>query len=536
MKRIFAITALSCAIAFASVQSAYAKLAYDIDYDYADTTVSVSFNIDTAGDIAAFQILKEGKDFTLVTSEDAIYYNQLTADKAGKYSFTAVYKCTSGEYKAKLVTKSGKSEEFDLLLVRPEDMTAAYDELNAAAAADDLTAFSNVINTKRKMLNFGFLPVDSVNLSGELTDYMDYVKTNPLNAANADNSRIFCTYMTMQLANKGSIKSIYGLENKLYVPNAELAADYSDIVISEEVAEYFTAAMSGLNIKNLSEFDTAYKKALVLTGVRYAKGYGEAKNVILSYGNVFGISGTAGSSVYAALAGNSYTAVNFKSEYDKAVKANSSATGGGGSSSGGSGKKYGVNTPNVTPQTGLSENVFSDIYGVDWATEAILALTDKGIVNGIGGGKYAPNNFVTREQFAKILASAMGISAADTTENSFADADPAQWYCSWINAAHNAGIANGIGGGKFGVGMNITREDMCIMIYNALKMRGSAGAAAELGFADTENISGYAREAVSALYGMGVVNGVSETAFEPKANATRAQAAKIIYAVLDKLN
>ena len=77
---------------------------------------------------------------------------------------------------------------------------------------------------------------------------------------------------------------------------------------------------------------------------------------------------------------------------------------------------------------------------------------------------------------------------------------------------------------------------MCIMIYNALKMRGSAGAAAELGFADTENISGYAREAVSALYGMGVVNGVSETAFEPKANATRAQAAKIIYAVLDKLN
>ena len=125
MKRIFAITALSCAIAFASVQSAYAKLAYDIDYDYADTTVSVSFNIDTAGDIAAFQILKEGKDFTLVASEDAIYYNQLTADKAGKYSFTAVYKCTSGEYKAKLVTKSGKSEEFDLLLVRPEDMTAA---------------------------------------------------------------------------------------------------------------------------------------------------------------------------------------------------------------------------------------------------------------------------------------------------------------------------------------------------------------------------------------------------------------------------
>ena len=43
----------------------------------------------------------------------------------------------------------------------------------------------------------------------------------------------------------------------------------------------------------------------------------------------------------------------------------------------------------------------------------------------------------------------------------------------------------------------------------------------------------YALDAVAALYKMGIVNGVSETEFAPLDGATRAQAAKIVYGVLD---
>lgn len=540
MKKIFGITALSCVIAAGSASSAYAAVSYDVDYDYANTSVTVNFTTDTMNDIVAFQILGDGKSFDNTAPGDAIYYNQLTAEKAGKYQFTAEYRCTSGEYKAKLVSKSGTSEEFTLLLVRQEDMKAAYDELNAAAAADDSDAFANVINNKRSILNFGFAPTDDTVLSDELADYMEHVKANPLSVANADNSKIFCTYMTMQLINKNALDNIYGFENKLYIPSDKMVSDYNSIVIGAEEAKYFTAAMSGMNLKTLDDWSAAYQKALVLTGVRYAKGYGEAKDVILTYGSVFGISTTASDSVYAALAGNAYTAANFKSEYDKAVAANSGGNlsgggSGGGSSGGKGGTSFDMGISSVTPPTGLSENVFNDIYGVDWATEAILALTDRGIVNGIGNGRFAPDDNVTREQFAKILASAMGIDASLVTENVFSDAVNGEWYCSWINAARNAGVVNGIGYGKFGVGMNITREDMCVMIYNALKLRGNAGSPAELKFSDAGDISDYAHEAVAVLYGMGVVNGVSETAFEPKATATRAQAAKIVYAVLDKL-
>ena len=51
-------------------------------------------------------------------------------------------------------------------------------------------------------------------------------------------------------------------------------------------------------------------------------------------------------------------------------------------------------------------------------------------------------------------------------------------------------------------------------------------------FADYDNISDYAKEAVGALAAKGIINGVSDTMFAPKATATRAQAAKLVYAII----
>ena len=87
----------------------------------------------------------------------------------------------------------------------------------------------------------------------------------------------------------------------------------------------------------------------------------------------------------------------------------------------------------------------------------------------------------------------------------------------------------------FGTGNYITRQDMVVMIYNALKYRNVDMKTDGFKFDDDGQIADYAKDAVAALHNMGAINGVTDTTFEPTGLATRAQAAKIIYSVLNEL-
>ena len=78
----------------------------------------------------------------------------------------------------------------------------------------------------------------------------------------------------------------------------------------------------------------------------------------------------------------------------------------------------------------------------------------------------------------------------------------------------------------------VTRQDMAVMVYRALCKKGYENKNSKLTFYDADQISDYAKEAVSYLAGKGVISGMGDGRFSPKGNATRAQTAKIIYAVL----
>ena len=71
-----------------------------------------------------------------------------------------------------------------------------------------------------------------------------------------------------------------------------------------------------------------------------------------------------------------------------------------------------------------------------------------------------------------------------------------------------------------------------VMLTNAFKLKGIQIKSGELTFADSAVIADYAKDAVSALCAMGIVNGVSDTQFDPLGTATRAQAAKVVYGFL----
>ena len=179
--------------------------------------------------------------------------------------------------------------------------------------------------------------------------------------------------------------------------------------------------------------------------------------------------------------------------------------------------------PVATPDA--NGNMFSDIDDVEWAAEAINALAERGIINGTGGGLFEPNNYITREEFAKIAVGCLDIDVYTVSTIKFADVDTDEWYAPYVAAINNAGYMLGYSDTEFGVGQYITREEIATIVYRALRLNETA----ELTFSDADMISDYAKTPVAVLAGRGVISGYPDGEFKPQDLATRAEAAKLLY-------
>ena len=203
------------------------------------------------------------------------------------------------------------------------------------------------------------------------------------------------------------------------------------------------------------------------------------------------------------------------------------------SNSKGGGKGGGVSSynPSTVKTPVVSEakpaDAFTDLSGYEWAGEAILRLTKIGIINGVSENEFAPSECVTREQLVKMIVLTLNIHEKGI-HSEFADVERDTWYDSYIASAKKKEIVNGISEDSFGVGENIIRQDMAVMIYNALKYKGLEMQGEKAGFADENEIADYAKEPVALLCGSGIINGVGENTFAPNAFATRAEAAVLI--------
>ena len=189
-------------------------------------------------------------------------------------------------------------------------------------------------------------------------------------------------------------------------------------------------------------------------------------------------------------------------------------------------------TPEVTPTKPTNE-IFTDLEDAQWAKFAIYALKDKNIVSGVTNKTFAPNDKVTREQFAKMIVLAL-FSEDTSAASQFVDCPESYWAYSYVSTACELGIVKGVDAEKFGTGMNITRQDMAVMLYRAMKLSDIiSDETTSVGFADSSDIYDYAKDAVDSLSSMGIINGY-DGKFLPLENATRAQSAKMIYEVLNR--
>lgn len=140
---------------------------------------------------------------------------------------------------------------------------------------------------------------------------------------------------------------------------------------------------------------------------------------------------------------------------------------------------------------------FTDAPATHWASRAISELTDKGIVSGKTATTFEPNANVTRAEFARLLVKALGLKA--TKAAPFSDVKASAWYASDVAAAYESGLVNGVGGGRFAPATPVTREEMAVMAAKALKAKSGAQALAgePSGFADAASVSAWAQSGVA---------------------------------------
>ena len=186
--------------------------------------------------------------------------------------------------------------------------------------------------------------------------------------------------------------------------------------------------------------------------------------------------------------------------------------------------------------TALAEKAddFTDVSRSDWYYQFVDYVTSKGYFNGVADKTFAPADNMTRAMFVTVLFRFHG-AKGDSSQSAFVDVAPGEWYTAAINWAAANKIVDGVGNGKFAPNDPITRAQMCAMIERYLDLYRKAWKVTlpETGsvsvMVDESAIPAYALAAVKQCQRHGLVNGFEDGTFRPNDLSTRAQVAAVIY-------
>lgn len=424
---------------------------------------------------------------------------QTVSDTDGRYSINILGLETGKWYTAK-VNVGNDIRRIEFYCATDDERLAVYQQIADVNKSDDnvLDAVKSIINNNADILNWDLTVLDMLeNRTKAATEIIDMC------AANKDGSSLETKFQNLmeklyseQLElNDRKATAFTEVNTKKWNRIKVVLSDYADVL---KIYGYDESGFESLH----PEVQTSVCQKLASKTYDDLTEFTKAANLAIkdekTTSNTGGSSGNGGSG-----GGN-----------------NSSGGGKGSSSFGGLG--------GVAIEVG--KPVFNDLKSVDWARESITYLYDRGIVSGIGEGKFAPDERVTREQFLKMLILSANLTDSNAVAE-FSDVSESDWSYKYIASAYKLGVASGIGDGVFGKEANLTRQDAATFAYRVVK---HLGIKCELPndqttFTDNDDIAEYALEAVNALNSLGVINGMGDGAFKPKETITRAQTAVMVH-------
>lgn len=179
---------------------------------------------------------------------------------------------------------------------------------------------------------------------------------------------------------------------------------------------------------------------------------------------------------------------------------------------------------------------FQDVAADHWAADAILELSAKHIAQGVTAALFAPEERITRAEFAALLVRALGVEGE--AETGFQDVPAEAWYAREVSLAAQAGIVTGKGNGVFEPEAEVTRQEMAAMIVRAYAYATGEEQAAsgEAPYADIDAAPDWAKQAVALSHELGFMQGYPNQQFKPEGFGTRAQSAKLIHSLISNID
>lgn len=172
---------------------------------------------------------------------------------------------------------------------------------------------------------------------------------------------------------------------------------------------------------------------------------------------------------------------------------------------------------------------FRDVSENAWYADAVRYVYKNGLMAGTGSNTFNPNGYTTRGQLVTILYRLEGTPYVSTSAD-FSDINPKDYFYQAVRWAFSNGIVTGTGGGRFSPNQAITRQDLATILHRYAKYKEydtSRSNGLSL-YSDAARISAYARTPMQWANAMGLITGTSSTMLSPTGKTTRCQIAAIL--------
>ena len=174
---------------------------------------------------------------------------------------------------------------------------------------------------------------------------------------------------------------------------------------------------------------------------------------------------------------------------------------------------------------------FNDVRGENWFAEAVQFVFARNIMEGTSPTTFEPNAPLTRAMVVTVLYRMMGEPSV-TYSPIFHDVPSGLWFSDAVVWGYNQGIVEGMGQGRFAPHENITREQFAAMMHRFAQFNGHAQpvpATFSLAqFTDSNAVSYWALDGMTWNVYNGIITGMTPTTLAPRGTTTRAECAMVL--------
>lgn len=495
-----------------------------------DYSVSVSATKVYDGDVMII-VTQEGKELSdIKDSEDIIWAGKINGNETADVKLKMNAELASGCYNAYFISE-GQDELMPIYYINKTSANNVIAQIKDAALRADTAEINELLINNKKDLQIEISYSDNMDFTMASKIIASYIGDNGDFGGNLlEAVKIINGATVAEAASGGYIADLFKYSDKIGIASGRLSELYQKNFVTDVFKQNVTARLKGKRFETFAEFDSAIYEAFVLQTVKMPDGIDNLKAVIDEFYREIGLSTSNCSNAVLREVTNRefYSYADLKTALNNAENSAPSASGGsiGGVTYSASVKATdSVNKP-------ILKDIYSDLGEAKWASDAIIKLTEMGIVKGKGNDEFKPNDFITREEFVTMVVNAFA-SDENIAEITFSDVKETDWFYGCVSRGFGARLIRGISEEEFGVGRDIIRQDMAVIIKRSADYYGIIldETAVREPLSDFEAISDYAKDEVQILYCNGIVNGVGD-AFEPFERATRAQAALLIYTLL----